>query len=747
VYGAGILPILPSGQLSPDRKYFWNGTAWQSSLSSDGNWHWDGAEWQAADNASLPAPESISTSGAAAAAMPSPAAPKKKRRKNAGLRFFLVAFIFAILAGSLFYLGGYEIAGLVTMFAGGSGLAALAALGISGYRVARGRGRKWSVVLLAGVVALEAGMVIGLNTSADAKTAAGIALLQDYSAELGAASLLGDSVAAGNAPTGVTYATVGKDARSVFEHYYNLRLPTELMDYAAAVTDWASEVERAASTAEGGKPWVAPGPPAFHLALTSDQAVQAFATSQREIGTLVEFGNRALKDKNPAGIRYVGARLFAHYYWLFGVATSLDNTAVTARLHFIDGFSVSHRILGKSDPWTSGTRAFCHGGLCLGQILSQLGGMAHAVDKVTRSCSNATNTFNTNPACSASQDNIGLVPNWAASVTGLSAPSGLVPTNALHVAPLRFELAKGDVVSLIPPSGTQARVENLTVDPGEAEGATTLRVKTFKPRENWPICTPVIFNYVTFLNQRTPGGLEELIGSCGSGQTVPVPSRLQSFAADCRASGGSAGTTSETPPLMDRVPTTEGGWTCKQPATTCVSLLTYSGSEYQGGASGCTQKGLGPEAVASPTPNDSPAPPETPPAAPTPQCSAGYTYNPATGLCHGQAPPAAHCPPGYPYFHQSDQQCHSQPEAAPVTSYWLHYSCPPAQPDHPGFPGSGDQCAQVMGYHYGIQPNNALTLEQCTKYRDSNAIGMQPWSDATQSGTWCAPNPNPSTHP
>jgi hypothetical protein len=596
------------------------------------------------------------------------------------------------------------------------------------------------VVLLAAVLALEAGMVVGLNTFADAKTAAGITLVQDYSAEVAATALLGDSVAAGNAPSGVSYADVGKDAGSVFDHYYLLKLPSELLDYAAAVADWAREVEAAATAAEGGKPWAQPPPPAFRLTMTADQAHQAFADSQKEVGTLVEFGNRALKDKNVAGIRYVGARLFAQYYWLFGVTTSLDNPALTGRLHFLQPLTVTHPTLGSTGSWASGrTAPTCDGGLCLTQIFGQLQGMSHAVHNLVDSCSSAQGTFNPSAACAASQENLGLVSNWAASVTGLSAPSGVDPTSLLHVAPLRFALAKGDIVSLIPPSGTQARVENLTVNPGEAAGATTLRVNTFKPRENWPICTPVIFNYVTYLNQRTPGGLEELIGSCASGQPVPVPSELQSFTAQCKASNGTVSTTVEALSLVGLMPTTEGGWTCSRPGAPavparCVSLLTYSGSEYQGGAPGCPQVGLGPEVVATPAPTYS-APP--PPAPPTPQCQAGYTYSAADNLCHSQAPVTHTCPPSYPYYNPADNKCYTQPPPAPGSSTWyLHWSC-----------GSSTQCAQVMGGSPGVEQSAFSSQADCQNAQATWAKNntMQPYNGSA--GSWCSTSRAADPHP
>jgi hypothetical protein len=37
-----------SGELSPDRQYFWDGSKWASAVSADGAWRWDGRYWRPA---------------------------------------------------------------------------------------------------------------------------------------------------------------------------------------------------------------------------------------------------------------------------------------------------------------------------------------------------------------------------------------------------------------------------------------------------------------------------------------------------------------------------------------------------------------------------------------------------------------------------------------------------------------------------------------------------------------------------
>jgi hypothetical protein len=73
---------------------------------------------------------------------------------------------------------------------------------------------------------------------------------------------------------------------------------------------------------------------------------------------------------------------------------------------------------------------------------------------------------------------------------------------------------------------------------------------------------------------------------------------------------------------------------------------------------------------------------------------------------------------------------------APVVYYWLHFSC-----------GGSTQCAQVIGFSYGIDPNarEAMTKAQCQNNVATNAMGMQPWNGAA--GDWCSTNQNASQQP
>lgn len=127
------------------------------------------------------------------------------------------------------------------------------------------------------------------------------------------------------------------------------------------------------------------------------------------------------------------------------------------------------------------------------------------------------------------------------------------------------------------------------------------------------------------------------LGGAGVGgygqENVPPPA----FAARCQAEGGMIGN-----PVYDRtasrVPTSEGGWTCRTHNSSCFDLLTYSGSEYRGGQPGCPEYGLKPTPLVKALAVAMPAPATAVPHAPVTQSWDGsYLTAPSTLTCHVSA--------------------------------------------------------------------------------------------------------------
>jgi zinc-ribbon domain len=125
------------------------------------------------------------------------------------------------------------------------------------------------------------------------------------------------------------------------------------------------------------------------------------------------------------------------------------------------------------------------------------------------------------------------------------------------------------------------------------------------------------------------------------GKSIPPPAN---FVSQCQAQGGVMGN-----PVYDRsvsrVPTSEGGWTCRTKNGRCFDLMTYSGNEYKGdgdnlsnGSAGCPEMGLKPTPLV-PVAGNKPAPTSNP--APTNGAAGSwdgtYTTAPISQPCSGTA--------------------------------------------------------------------------------------------------------------
>ena len=142
----------------------------------------------------------------------------------------------------------------------------------------------------------------------------------------------------------------------------------------------------------------------------------------------------------------------------------------------------------------------------------------------------------------------------------------------------------------------------------------------------------------------TSGG--QNLGGAGAGyeNTNPPP---PAFADKCKAEGGTFGGSIYNR-TQSRVPTSESGWTCQTPGSKCFDLLTYSGSEYQGGQSGCPEQGLIPTRPINIFRNGgggTSAPGSSPSAPSSPSWDGTYTTTPFTVTCHLTAPGSGSGPP------------------------------------------------------------------------------------------------------
>lgn len=385
-------------------------------------------------------------------------------------------------------------------------------------RLARGsRSKIWAGAAI-GILLLEAGLSAGLNANADNKVTATVPALQSYYAEVADAVSLGGMVAAGSAPSGVTFATVKAQAGGVQNQLATMDVPSSLTDYAAAIDNWAGWIALSASLAEGYTPMWSDMPyqaDPFQLTMTSEQGEAAVGAAMAQIGVLTAYDQYARATKNKEGERYIGARLDAQAYWLQAIYTSKDPNWVNARLRFVEPIN--------NYPLINAAAA----------DMSLMSAKAWPPARHWASCSRNLQGFT---ACNIPQVLTPLAVVWKADIN----PPNTYATPSVDVAAAQQQLAIID------------------------------------------------------------GSKGQIITGSGSGveTTIAPPA---DFVSQCQAEGGVMGL-----PVYDRsvarVPTSEGGWTCRTKNGRCFDLRTYSGSEYKGdgdnlsnGSAGCPEMGLKPK--------------------------------------------------------------------------------------------------------------------------------------------------------
>lgn len=421
---------------------------------------------------------------------------------------------------------------MVIAFSAISGFSAVCLFAILLSRGIRGRWRKSWAVAAAVVVAMEAMLVGGLNTYADSEATSATALLQDSYAEVAAAISLGDAIQQGRAPSDVTFATVQARAFAVYLRLSVLDVPGQLADYTSSLKAWAKDVVTASIKAQTGSPWqgVPDTPAPFQVNMTAGQANAAFATTLRQIATLIEFGDHAVAARDPGAMRFVGARLNGQAYWLEGIYTSADPNVVAAQLHFIEpvnaptsggvaeadtgmrlvaAVSVQLSLFPRHwGPWRSPRRVpTCQRDICISRVRRPLSGLWRSATNYSVACAATGGKFN------------GACINDSSNQQWVGATQGILP--------------------MINASGAQ------------------------------PI-----------------GGPGASVGK----PDAQLPPALAAFYAQCQAKGGVYGGIMSG---RERLPTTEGGWTCQ--AHGCWDYLTYSGTPYRGGQPGCPELGLVPK--------------------------------------------------------------------------------------------------------------------------------------------------------
>lgn len=494
----------------------------QGHHSADGKWWWNGAQWVATQEAGTATSK-----------------PRKVKRMVRRLTVLAVIFVALTAANYLFWPEVIVRSLFVNSFGALAVVFTAWLVVLVAVRLARGsRSKIWAGAAI-GVLVLEAGLSVGLNINADNKTTATLPVLQSYYAEVADAVSLGNMVAAGRAPSGVTFTAVKAQVDGVQNQLATMDVPAGLMEYARAIDDWAfSAAIDVPSGTTYAPQWadLAYQADPFQLTMTTEQANAATATAMQQIAVLTTYDQYARATKNKEGERYIGAKLDAQAYWLQAIYTSNDPNWVSAQLHFVEPIN-NYPVLN-----------------------------AAAADMSTASAK----TWPRPRWASCSRNQQGFV--------ACNIPQVLVPLAVVWKADIN-------------PSNTYATP---SVDVAAAEK----QFQTIAPID---------------------GSQGQAITGAGSGQDTTNAAPPASFVSQCQAEGGVMGN-----PVYDRtvsrVPTSEGGWTCRTKNNRCFDLLTYSGSEYKGdgnvlnnGSGGCPEMGLKPTPLiplsgGKPAPTSAPAP-------------------------------------------------------------------------------------------------------------------------------------------
>jgi hypothetical protein len=426
-----------------------------------------------------------------------------------------------------------------------------------------------------------------------------LSVIQDSLAEAEAAKIMGDSIVAKKPIPDASAIRVKVMAKLVSNRLGDLPSTKLLDDYRKSIVDWANSIATAADDANL-KTWknVSNKPADFKIKLTNKQANDLFLASINKIKSLKEFGDSAIKRKDSASMVYIAAKLLVQEHWLSGIQRSEKagllgkNFANQALAAFEDvppvgrGEDVTCQVC--ADPnvhWTAqqrqqyGCDTRCkpsqnqqnqnqqQNQQTQGQTGQNQGG------KQTGNSTNNQNNFKNNqPNTNANQQ------NPPAGDYGTPKRQICIGTGGSHTR-----------VSGGPDTGVYC-VEEAIQTVNEIESlAVGLAVNKNSAYSEWD------------------GKWHDLEGlgviSTDSSQTNSSghSPTVQAFYDSCGAKGGIVGGTGM---VKDRLPTTEGGYTCEYKTDTprngmqkCWDFLTYSGGRYLGGNSGCPEQDIMPQVL------------------------------------------------------------------------------------------------------------------------------------------------------
>jgi predicted nucleic acid-binding Zn ribbon protein len=403
---------------------------------------------------------------------------------------------------------------------------------------------------------------------------AAIASIQDELNEAAVAKIMGDSIIAKKTIPGSSMARVKATAELVANRLEFMTVSEELADYQQSAMEWSKAIAKAA---DDKKTWgdLSDRPRSFQLKLSQRQSEKLFEDSIKKIAELKEFGDGAIDKKDRTTMLYIAAKLSVQEHWLIGILYSEKagflslNSLVSPALALSFGEGIPAVGPGKdvtcqvcADPnvhWTAAQRAQygcdtrCRPSQQQNQQQTQQQNQQQQTAGGQNQQTNAGNQLG--GGSSGSQPALRRV---CLGRGGISV--GNTATNVYCIE---------DVILLtysINGSATSIAQGNTSAQNGW--------------NDNW--------HNLEGLGVISVG--EPALSS--SGRTPAV----QQFYDDCQAKGGIVGGSGT---VKAGLPTTESGYTCEYKFNTrqngtqpCWDFLTYSGSRYMGGNTGCPAENL-----------------------------------------------------------------------------------------------------------------------------------------------------------
>jgi len=221
-------------------------------------------------------------------------------------------------------------------------------------------------IILLGMVVWFIGLMFGIAQFTYWRSAQILPQLQNYLVEAAAAKLKGDSIIAGHPVKDVSWTEINSAADTAGKGLKNistLSLARKMDSYKNVSLNWSNDIAVAAKNTNTWKK-LAVQPADFKLSLNESMAKKWFKESLKNIYTLKEFGDEAIKRNDKETMYYIAAKLLVQKHWINAIAHSEKANLLALKI-IEPAAAVSNSDSGHP---CYGTFLNCMGSTCAGNI-------------------------------------------------------------------------------------------------------------------------------------------------------------------------------------------------------------------------------------------------------------------------------------------------------------------------------------------------------------------------------------------